>query len=204
MVLLAHARAVVHAARRRAEHRAWRRNGCPNPPPHSVKVEIVRSTARFHGLRMFVETGTYLGDMVAAVRGDFAHIWSIELDAALYARACRRFARDPTVTLLRGDSGALLPGLLRDVTEPALFWLDGHYSGGNTALGDGMAPILAELRAIGLRRNPADVVLIDDSRCFANEPGWPTRAELRETVREFWPDRVLLSELDILHLCPPW
>jgi hypothetical protein len=45
--------------------------GKPVLPPHAVKQRVVREYAKRHGLRLLVETETYLGGMVYAVRRIF-------------------------------------------------------------------------------------------------------------------------------------
>jgi hypothetical protein len=135
-------------------------------------------------LPVFVETGTYRGDMVAAVRGDFERIYSIELGRELHALAERRFAGDPRITILQGDSGDVLRGLLARLDRPALFWLDSHFSDADTARSSLITPIRRELEHIlahPLARR--HVILIDDARLFTGEDDYPTMDTLRSTMR---------------------
>ena len=72
--------------------REWRRTRRP-PPPRSVKAEAIRAYASADR-RVFVESGTFFGDMLSAVRPDFERLFSIELSPSLARRARRRFAAD--------------------------------------------------------------------------------------------------------------
>jgi hypothetical protein len=63
----------------------WTLRGKTAPPPHVIKQRAIKSYARRFGLSVFVETGTYLGDMVEAVRPHFKKIYSIELSEELAA-----------------------------------------------------------------------------------------------------------------------
>ena len=95
------------------------------PAPHIVKQAVVRSYARRYGSRVFVETGTYFGDMVDAIKSDFDRVYSIELSEKLHAGACKRFDGDPRVELIRGDSGSVMKSVMMKLTAPALFcWMD--------------------------------------------------------------------------------
>lgn len=152
----------------------WIADGRPVPPPHVVKQHIVRSYAMDYGLDTLVETGTYLGTMVEAQRKYFKQIYSIELSKDLHARAVKRFKKYDHIHLIQGDSSHALSMI--DLTGPALFWLDGHYSGGITAHGDKECPILEELEHI--EKSPFDnVILIDDARLFTGG-AYPTIDEL--------------------------
>nr|VFK13685.1 MAG: hypothetical protein BECKLPF1236A_GA0070988_100932 [Candidatus Kentron sp. LPFa]VFK29804.1 MAG: hypothetical protein BECKLPF1236C_GA0070990_1009510 [Candidatus Kentron sp. LPFa] len=55
--------------------------------------------------------------------------------------------------------------IAREVTEPAVFWLDARYSVGSTAGADDQCPLIGELEAI-VARPYGDFVLIDDVRLF--------------------------------------
>src|SRR6266404_6571711 len=131
----------------RALIEAWERSGRPIPPPDAVKQRTVSEYGERFGLDCFVETGTCLGAMLDAVKGCFKKIYSIELDETLFENAEIRFRPYKHIRLLQGDSADLLPGLLNEVRQPSLFWLDAHYSGGFTAKGEVATPVLNELES---------------------------------------------------------
>jgi hypothetical protein len=134
------------------------------PSRGRTKVRAIRWHARRYGPRVFVETGTGFGDTTAAVADLFAQCFTIELSAALHQHASARLAKIEHVRCLQGDSGRIVSDLLRNqISGPALFWLDAHTSGGNTASA-GYDPIFAELDAILSASQPEHVILIDDAR----------------------------------------
>jgi len=143
---------------------AWHRRGRPMPAPHALKERVVREYAARYSLRILIETGTYYGEMVEAQRRYFDSIYSIELGSELYKRAKERFRGYPRITILQGDSGHVLPELLKRINEPALFWLDAHYSSGVTVRGNKETPLLEELHAVLSHLIAGHVILIDDAR----------------------------------------
>jgi hypothetical protein len=161
----------------------WERAGKPMPPPHRVKQGVLRAYSAKFGLRILAETGTYLGDMVEAMRWHFDRIYSIELSQELFEKARRRFAGVENVHLIQGDSGIVLAGVLQQIDQPALFWLDGHYSAGVTAQGQKSTPIYEELQHILNAPYHAHVIIIDDARLFGTDPAYPSIAELSEFVK---------------------
>ncbi len=176
----------------------WYLRGRPSPPPPIIKRRIVKDFRRRFGLKVFVETGTYLGDMVDAVKSQFKEIYSIELSEALYQRALSRFSNDPHVHLLMGDSGSVLPLVLDSISEPCLFWLDGHYSGGFTAQGELDYPVLKELSHIRNHPIKSHVILIDDARTFIGEGAVPSRDEVVRALKDINPDYNVKVENDII------
>ena len=185
-------------------HRKWVRDGRPVPPPPIVKQRVVKAALQRHGLDTVIETGTYTGEMVAALVGHARRIVSIELDDALHAAAVRRFADAPQVELLHGDSGRLLPSVVARLDRPALFWLDGHYTGTGTARTDVASPIVGEVETLLGHAIPGHVVLIDDAREFTGEDGYPTIEALRAMVVRRQPRAVFVVEDDIIRWisCP--
>jgi hypothetical protein len=178
--------------------RQWERSGRAGPPPHFVKLGVLRSYARRFDLQVLVETGTYLGDTVAALRDDFRSIITIELDAGLAQAAARRFQGDGRIKVLEGDSGILLPRVLERLQSPALFWLDAHYSGGVTA-GSEANPILRELRCVMTSDLRGHVILIDDARLFDGTDGYPTLSHVRRLVSEYEAWEMSVAE-DIIRI----
>jgi hypothetical protein len=171
------------------------------PPPPIIKQRILRQYAKEYGLRVFVETGTYLGNTVAALRDCFDRLYSIELDEALCARAAKRFRSSPHIEILQGDSAAELPRLLDKIKQPALFWLDSHASGGETAKAISYTPILEELRAI-LTAQIRHVVLIDDAGSFCGTYDYPTLEELERFVKSLRNDMMIEVRQTIIRIVP--
>ena len=120
--------------------------------------------ARQYGLHHFVETGTYLGDAVAvAARAPFRTLWTVEVDPVMAEAARRRFADDPRVQVLVGESTEQLPVALAGMDgAPAMFWLDAHYPkipGDWTTL-----PLPAELDLVAAYSGLAQSVVLTDDR----------------------------------------
>jgi hypothetical protein len=155
------------------------------PQSHSVKEKTILKYQRRYGIRIFVETGTYLGDMVEAMKNSFEKVYSIELNEDLYKKAKARFVHNNNVFVLQGDSSEVLPTVLKTIIEPAIFWLDGHYSGGITSKGNLDTPIKKELESILNESIKNHVILIDDARLFNGTNDYPTYSEVTETVRKF-------------------
>lgn len=179
----------------------WEARGKPAPPPHIVKQRAIKRYAQKFNLKVLVETGTYLGDMVAAMKDDFDHVYSIELSEELYAKAQQRFAGQRKITLILGDSGAELGRLVANLKQPALFWLDGHYSGGITAQGGKDTPIYEELAHI-FSSKESHVILIDDARLFGTEPAYPTIEALSAFILMHKPDAKIVVEDDGISITP--
>lgn len=191
----------LRAMRRGRELRRWERQGKPVPPPHIVKQRTIRTLADRFGLQTLVETGTYYGDMVEAMKRRFSRIYSIELSKELCERAAKRFRGDRHVSIIHGDSGAELGKLVRRIEQPALFYLDGHYSGGMTAQGARDTPIYEELAHI-LDHDRRHVIVIDDARCFGRDSDYPSIEELRQFVRSRRPGAEIEIEDDSIRILP--
>jgi hypothetical protein len=179
-------------------HRKWMRAGRPIPAPPVVKQRVVKQALRRHSLDTVIETGTFTGEMVAALLGHARRIVSIELDDALYAAAARRFAQAPGVELLHGDSARLLAPVVNELSRPALFWLDGHYTGPGSARTDVASPIVREIETILAHPVSGHVVLIDDAREFTGQDGYPTIDALKDMVRRVQPRAEFAVEDDII------
>lgn len=183
-----------------AKEPRWRSAGSPPPaPPHRKQATVKEYAQRFRP-STFVETGTYRGDTVAALAPLVGKVVSIELDQRLCTLAKARFVDQPDIEILQGDSAQRLPGVVEGLTEPALFWLDGHYSGGPTA-GAGECPVVAELTTV-LQSEIDHIVLVDDARLFDELDEYPTIDEVRELVQKLRPDYSWQLEDDIIRLHP--
>ncbi|MDH4129337.1 MAG: hypothetical protein OEV44_11310 [Spirochaetota bacterium] len=160
----------------------WYFNKKQIAPPHIIKFKIVKEFAIKYSLTEFIETGTYLGNMIFSAKDLFKKIISIEIDKTLYLEAVKRFNNYPNIFLMQGDSGEILKEAISNIgSKKALFWLDGHYSGGVTGKGNLNTSILNELNTI-FDHSKEHVILIDDARCFTGQSDYPTLETLKEFV----------------------
>lgn len=114
---------------------------------------------------VFIETGSYRGDGIRnALEAGFSEIHSIEIAPKYYNFCKERFKNNPKVHLYFENSIDVLPKILSTLTKPATFWLDGHYSWGDTGRGDTNTPLLKELEIIAQHSIKTHVILIDDIR----------------------------------------
>ena len=162
----------------------WEGKGKPIPPPHMAKQRMLREYAKRYGLRVFVESGTYFGDMLEAMKADFDRIYSVELSRDLHEKAITRFQGINNIELIHGDSSIELERIMAKINQPALFWLDGHYSAGVTARGAKDTPIYEELCHILNASERGHVIIVDDARCFGTDPAYPSIEELSELIKK--------------------
>lgn len=183
--------------------RVWVRNGRKGSPPHLIKQRIIRKYRRQFSCEVLVETGTYHGDMVYAMRKEFKELHSVELGGDLYERAKIRFAGYPHIHLYNGDSGEILQDILCKLKQPCLFWLDAHYSAGMTVKGASDTPIEKELKHI-FRHEHAHhhVLLIDDARVFNGTNDYPTLQTI-EAMSKQAGYHLFSIENDIIRVCNP-
>jgi hypothetical protein len=179
----------------------WEQKGRPAPPPHIVKQNIIKEYQQKYHTSILVETGTYMGDMVAAMCNSFNQIFSIELSEKLHRKAVKKFSTYSHIHLLQGDSGKQLNEIVKQLNEPALFWLDGHYSGGITAMGDKECPVPEELATI-LTSNYKHVILIDDARLFNGTHDYPTIEQVENILQSYGAKYNLDNQDDVLRLTP--
>lgn len=168
---------------------------------HLIKRKTILSYKEKYNIKTLIETGTYLGEMVYAQKDFFDKIISIEISKELFQSAKKRFKRFKNIEFINGDSGEILKKIVQYFNTPCLFWLDGHYSGGNTGKGEKDTPIIDELEAI-LSTEIKHTVLIDDARCFKNETcqDYPSIEKLKKLIKKIRPDYHLEIKDGIIRL----
>jgi hypothetical protein len=156
-----------------------------------IPIELARRMHVELGLDSAVETGTFRGDSTALLASYFPAVWSIELSPELHRAASVRLRDQSHVTVLQGSSREQLRGVCSQLSGPALFWLDGHWSGDGTAGEFDECPVLEEIAVIDASAFGGQaVVLVDDARLFFGPPlpphrrdQWPTFLELADQLR---------------------
>lgn len=118
---------------------------------------------------VFIETGCFMGDGIQqALDSGFDNVISIELTDKFSDICVDRFRGDRRVSIVKGDVATCLYGTISEIDEPITFWLDGHFSGGDTGNGIVEDPIIFELDAINRHHIKNHVIYIDDIRLYRN------------------------------------
>jgi hypothetical protein len=181
---------------------AWIKAGKPAPAPGFVKRTTLAEFGAAFGLDTLIETGTFYGGALYALKKRFKTLYSIELSPELAEKAKIRFRRYPNIHIMQGDSGRILPQLMAEISTPCLLWLDGHYSSGVTAKAELDTPIVAELRAILDHPCKEHVILIDDARLFDGTHDYPTIGALRDLFARERPEYAFEVVNDAIRVYP--
>lgn len=127
--------------------------------------------------RVFLETGTFEGNTVqwAIDHNHFEKFYSVELDDGRYESCRSRFSTDDRVQILHGNTVDVLEGIVSQINQPTLIYLDAHPMGYDF-------PIIEESNIIISKFYNLDnlVVCIDDERLFSEE--------LKEETRKIWAE----------------
>lgn len=144
------------------------RLGCPQ--------KLVMALKYRHGVRIFVETGTYKGQTATWAAEHFSRVISIEGYEPRFRKTAAALAgKHPHLRLVFGDSRKELKRVIAPWGEPLLFWLDAHWCGeGAHDSGGNECPLREELAAINAHPVAAEhIILIDDARLFQSPPPYP-------------------------------
>lgn len=121
----------------------------------------------------FVESGTHLGHSILSLHQHFKKLYTVEISDHYYNICKDSFKGINNIELVLGDSLKVFPSFIDKIDTNAIFWLDGHWSCGNTGKGDIEVPLLEEIKLINSFKNKA-AIIIDDVRLFGsnNDVNW--------------------------------
>lgn len=181
----------------------WIITGMKNPPHYFIKRKILKRYAKDYNIEVFVETGTGGGGTTYFLRNEFKKLYTIEFADHIFLQGKAKLKDEKNIIPLHGDSAEVLSNILKTLDQPALFWLDAHYSGGDTGLADKETPILEELEQILRHQIKSHVILIDDARCFDGSHDYPTIQEVEKLITKTAPNIYKISvERDIIRITP--
>ena len=146
-------------------------------------------------LKTLVEGGTYYGGTAFEQSRLFEIIYTIEKSDIIFEKAKEKIQKIRNIIQLKGDTREHLPKILSKI-DNILFWLDAHWSGGNTYGQKDECPILEELEIIFSSPIKNFAILIDDARLFLAPPPLPHNLKSWPTIQQLV--KVIPNEFDII------
>ena len=169
-----------------------------------VPEEEIEFLKHIMKLDVFVEGGTYKGGTAKSMGEKFRKIFTIEKSDIMFEIAKENLKDTNNITLLKGDTREHLDSIIGN-NENILFWLDAHWSGGDTYGEEDECPLIEELDII-FKYNKNYVILIDDARLFLAPPpyphnfnNWQSLTEIMKAIPESWE---LIEFEDVIYLFP--
>jgi hypothetical protein len=113
----------------------------------------------------FIETGTYNGDTIYSLEQYFNKLYTIEFSEKYYNNTKNRYSGNK-INFILGDSATVFETLLPNITDKCIFFLDGHWSGGDTGHSNKDCPLDEEITHINNLFTNDAIIIIDDFRLF--------------------------------------
>lgn len=113
----------------------------------------------------FIETGTYLGDTIFSLEPYFKKLYTIEFSEKYYNNTKNKYSGSK-INFILGDSANVFETLLPNITDKCIFFLDGHWSGGDTGQSNKDCPLDEEITHINNFFTNEAIIIIDDFRLF--------------------------------------
>ena len=174
--------------------------------PAKKRYRFIVDLALKNDIKIFIETGTYLGDTVYSLSKYFTKIFTFEISEELVNLARKRFENNPHIKIIQGDSGVELKNILFNINEKTIFWLDGHYSEGflYSKKYNLETPIIKEIETIFMSsiKNLGNIILIDDAFEFDGTRGYPTIEELEKLVNTYTDKYMVYVKYNIVFILP--
>lgn len=138
-----------------------------------LSTDLMQKLIKIFSVDVLVETGTSVGDTASNASSLFKEVHTVELDRKTFSGAKKRLAPHKNVYLYLDNSFNFLSYDEVACLENPLFWLDAHYSGGNTGTLYNeknwvLSPLKKELEIILSYWSQKGAILIDDLRGYLN------------------------------------
>ncbi len=152
---------------------------------HGIPPALALRLKEQYDLKFFVETGTLVGNTAKWASENFDEVYTIEYSEKFYIISKDRIGIIPNIHLIHGLSQHILDGILSSLIDPALIWLDAHWSPDLKyhCFDQVICPVLDEIKIISAS-DQGHVILVDDFRLFGKEPGWPNFDEVKKALEK--------------------
>jgi hypothetical protein len=152
------------------------RGSCREPASRFEKLRLLQSFSSIE--HVWLETGTYMGFTTRGLSEVSKFVHTLEPSPLWFERSSLSLADLTNVTIYNLTSEEGFDSILHSLSDEQKvnFWLDGHFSEGDTYRGGNPSPIQSELAAISSAKNLSRFsIFVDDFRRFGIEPGYPEK-----------------------------
>jgi hypothetical protein len=138
------------------------------PFPHFIKKKVLQKYSSKDTI--WIETGTHIGKTAEFLSRISKFIFTIEPSEKYFEYSREHLSKVANLKIIKGTSEEHLERIISEIDDDSIvsFWLDGHWSGGDTFKGDQDTPIKSELESISkyIQKFNKITVLVDDFRLF--------------------------------------
>lgn len=122
----------------------------------------------YKNYKYFIETGTYKGETILKMEDYFEKLITIEYSPELFFKNKFKYNGNK-INFILGDSSQKLPLILPYINKPTIFFLDGHWSCGDTGRSNKDCPLIEEINAINQKFRNKAIIIIDDINDFGKK-----------------------------------
>ena len=131
---------------------------------------------KFTNYNNFIETGTFHGETIFNMQPFFKNLFTIEIKKKFYDEVISKYNNNNNnnnnnkINFFLGDSSFILKDIIKNINSQSIFFLDGHWSSGDTGKGKKDCPLYEELNDINIFFKYKGIIIIDDVRLFGKGP----------------------------------
>jgi predicted O-methyltransferase YrrM len=175
-----------------------KKNGILRQPEYISKSMLAAMIGFKYKKKYFIETGTFIGQSTYNIQNMFKKIYTCEASKDLYKAAKKLFylTKKNNIKIYLGDSKIMLKSLNKKIFDDSIFFLDAHYSKGNTSKEFGACPLIDELKIIFSNSSKA-IIVIDDIRTMNGKNGYPKLLDILNYIPNNLVVKILYDQLII-------
>jgi hypothetical protein len=133
--------------------------------------EIVKIMSNFNLSELshmnFYESGTYYGTTTLEMQPHFKQIFTIEVSVHIFENTHKYLTQYSNITHINGATEDIIKDIIVNNNQSEfIFFLDGHYSSGDTESSNIHVPLLEELKQINTYYKKKGLIIVDDYNLF--------------------------------------